>query len=163
MFWMGQHGVQQEVCATEDLEDQLKHWEAVGWTWPAALEWFRSEAWRADEPSGEVRVVERSEGESGSLRKAEENGRGTPAHLEAMGALAGSSGRGDSAEEKGRSHRGGAAVRASAGFLREALIPRSRPKLATLRCFSCVATILSPIVAITAIAVAVNEKQVCDT
>ncbi|GAQ86530.1 hypothetical protein KFL_002950020 [Klebsormidium nitens] len=170
MLYGGQNGVQrdklkartmcEEVLTTEDLEDQLESWEAVGWTWPAALEWFRSEVWRTDEPSGEA--LERGEGERGSLRKAEGNGRGTPAHLE-KGALAGASRRGDSAEEKGESHRGGAAVRASAGLPREALGPGSRPKLATLRRFSRVAIIVSVIVAIIAIAVAVNQKQVRDT
>jgi hypothetical protein len=169
MLWGGQNGVRrdrlkaktmcEEVLTTEDLEDQLGDWEAVGWTWPAALNWFQSEVRRADEPSGEA--VERGEGESGSLQEAEGNGRGTPAHLEVR-ALAGASTRGASTEEMGESHGGGAAVRASAGLSREALSPGSRPKPATLRHFSRAAIIISVIVAIIAIAVAVNEKQVRD-
>jgi hypothetical protein len=49
MLWGGQHGIQrdrlkaktlcEEVLATEDMEDQLQLWVALGWTWPAALKW----------------------------------------------------------------------------------------------------------------------------
>jgi Leucine-rich repeat (LRR) protein len=79
MLWGGQHGVQQdrlkakamceEVLTTEDLEDQVRDWEALRWTWPAALKWFRSEAWRTDELSGEA--VERGEGESEAEARTE--------------------------------------------------------------------------------------------
>jgi TPR repeat protein len=64
MLWQGKIGVQQdrlrakamceEVLTMEDLEDQLERWEAVGWTWPAALAWFRSEVWRVEGSSGEA-------------------------------------------------------------------------------------------------------------
>jgi TPR repeat protein len=89
MLWGGQNGVRrdrlkaktmcEEVLTTKDLELQLRNWEALGWTWPAALEWFRRESWRADKTVG--KAVESSEGESGSLQEWEENGRATFAHV----------------------------------------------------------------------------------
>jgi hypothetical protein len=136
----------EEVLAAEDLEDQLKGWETVGWTWPAALEWFRSEAWSADEPSGEA--VERGEGESGSLREAEGSGRGTPAHLE-EGALAGASRRGDSAYEMGESHVGAPSVRAKA-----ALGPGRRPNFNILRHIPAIV-----VTAVVAVALAFNGTR----
>jgi TPR repeat protein/Leucine-rich repeat (LRR) protein len=147
MLWGGQNGVRrdrlkamtmcEEVLTTKDQEIQLGNWEALGWTWPAALEWFRRETWRADESSG--KALERGEGESGSLREAEENGRGTPAQFE-VGALAGTSGSGDSA---GESHGGAASVLAKA-----ALGPGRRPNITDLRHIPAIAVTVVVVVAL---------------
>jgi hypothetical protein len=156
MLWGGQNGVRrdrlkaktmcEEVLTTKDLEIQLGNWEALGWTWPAALEWFRKQSWRADETVGEV--VERGKGESGSPQEAGDNGgapHSTPAHL-GVGALAGTSGRGVSA---GESHGGAASVLAKA-----ALGPGRRPNIADLRHIPAIA-----VTVVVAVALAFNGTR----
>jgi TPR repeat protein/Leucine-rich repeat (LRR) protein len=86
-----------QVLRTERYAERLANdYIAAGEVWPAVLKWFRSEAWRADESSGEA--VDLGEGESGSLQEREENGRATFAHVR-EGASSGLCEPGDEARE----------------------------------------------------------------
>jgi hypothetical protein len=150
MLWRGQNGVRrnrlkartmcEEVLTTQDLEDQLKRWEAVGWTWPAALEWFRGKAWRAHNPFG--KAVESGKGESGLLQEWEGNGRATFAPVR-EGALSETCKPGDNAQESrgalgpGRSFNRATLRRSFAGAVTIAVavtvaVSRARPRSSRL-------------------------------
>jgi TPR repeat protein/Leucine-rich repeat (LRR) protein len=167
MLWVGQSGVEldrlkaktmcEEVLTTEDLEIQLGNREALGWTWPAALEWFRGEAWREEESSGEA--VESVGGERGLHQEADENGGGSlhprPVHF-GKGALAEPSGR---AENAGESHENPAAVLSNTAHSGEALGPRRRPTFVILHHISTTAGIVAIALGVVAIAIAVSETR----